>query len=569
MKPSRNSIDVSAFGVTPSASGDAAPGVRKALARAISEGASRLVFPKGTYHFHPDRAAEEHLYISNNDEGLHSIAMLIRGAAGLTIDGQGSRFVFHKDIVPIAVRASDDITIAGIEIDWAQTFTGEALIVGAGDGYADIEIPQRLNYRVEYGHLLFLDEAGAPFKTGYSLEFDATARQPASGVCDNFHMRTYVHAQEIGPRQVRLTAKYDAVPGIGNILILQNEKRTSPAITIGDSRNVEVSNVTVRHANGMALIAQRTHDIRVHNFTVSPSGGRMISSGGDATHFVNCKGLIEIDGCLAENMMDDFTNVHGIYASIVQATGDRQVDLRLMHRQQLGIDITQFGDAVEFVRRDTMARYHVALVTAAERINKSFTRLTLSEALPKDIQAGDGLQSLGWQPDLTIRNCVLRKYRGRGCLITTAGKALVENNLFQTAGAAISIEGDVRNWYESGAVRDVLIRKNRFENCNYLGWGQPTIQVNPRIDPEHRAGTLYHKEIRVEDNRFETFHNSLVRAHCVDGFTFSGNEVHATSAYPPRADQAKVFEIEHSANVKIEGNRFDDAFRARWGRSCP
>ena len=54
---------------------------------------------------------------------------------------------------------------------------------------------------------------------------------------------------------------------------------------------------------------------------------------------------------------------------------------------------------------------------------------------------------------------------GRGILISTPGKVIVEDNYFATAGTPILIEGDTSHWFESGGTEDVLIRNNVFDNC--------------------------------------------------------------------------------------------------------
>ena len=44
--------------------------LKRALEACSGSERNRLVFPKGTYHFHPDFATERDCFISNNDEGL-------------------------------------------------------------------------------------------------------------------------------------------------------------------------------------------------------------------------------------------------------------------------------------------------------------------------------------------------------------------------------------------------------------------------------------------------------------------------------------------------------------------
>ena len=83
----------------------------------------------------------------------------------------------------------------------------------------------------------------------------------------------------------------------------------------------------------------------------------------------------------------------------------------------------------------------------------------------------------------------------RGFLITTRRRVLVEDNEFlNTHMSAILVEDDARGWYESGCVRDMTIRGNRFIRC-----GEPVIHINPRNTV---ANDSVHRNIRIENNEF-------------------------------------------------------------------
>ena len=49
-----------------------------------------------------DRAPEHNLCTSNNDGGVKRIGLPLFGFDDLTLDGEGSRFVFHGRMVPLA-----------------------------------------------------------------------------------------------------------------------------------------------------------------------------------------------------------------------------------------------------------------------------------------------------------------------------------------------------------------------------------------------------------------------------------------------------------------------------------
>jgi len=74
------------------------------------------------------------------------------------------------------------------------------------------------------------------------------------------------------------------------------------------------------------------------------------------------------------------------------------------------------------------------------------------------------MENLSWIPDLLFRNNQVLCCRARGILISTSGKVVIEQNYFKMSGSPILIAGDANYWWESGAVKDVLIQNNDSRN---------------------------------------------------------------------------------------------------------
>ena len=128
----------------------------------------------------------------------------------------------------------------------------------------------------------------------------------------------------------------------------------------------------------------------------------------------------------------------------------------------------------------------------------------------------------------------------------------VHNNIFHTPGAAILIAGDANHWFESGPVKDVTIADNLFDNCNFGLWGRATIDIFPEIVPQRRATTLYHRNIRIENNTFRAFEPRLLRAHGVENLEMTNNHLEPTRDYPASEKNAEFFELEGCPDAVIE-----------------
>lgn len=560
-------LDMAAFGAKADGS-DTTPSVRAALDEARRSKATKLTFPPGRYDFWPENATEQYLFISNNDEGLKRIAFPLKGLAGLEIDGGGATFIFHGPLVPFQIEDSKSVTLKNFSFDFSRPFHSEGRVLAVTGEHVDLEFSSEFPYEIRNGVLVFTDGAKsmAPATTvtsgevlypyGSLLAFDPHKRETAFMAKDHYQLGEGVAASEIAPNQVRLMIR-NASAKPGNIFVFGAEKRGSPGIVISDSSDVHLSDMKIHHCGGMGVIAQRSADLFLKKIQVTPppGGRRIVSLTADATHFVNCRGRIEMEDCLFEQQKDDATNIHGLYAKITRILSPTRIEVRMIHPQQAGVDFVKPGTRLELTDGPSLKEDGFAVAKTVERINKQSTIIETEGPLPANVSVGDSIADADANTaDVLIKNCVIRGNRARGILLGSRGKMVIEDNTFHTPGAAILFEGDARFWFEQAGVRDVVIRGNTFDNCNYGVWGTACIQVGSGIADEFKSTSRYNKNIRIENNLFRAFSNlPLLSIYSVDGLTFTGNQLERTRAYPaPDAGEWEMFMITDSDNVKIE-----------------
>lgn len=558
-------LDAAACGVRADGS-DSTPGLREALQRCLREKVHKLVFAPGRYDFWPDRAEERYVFASNNDEGLKRIAFPLVGFENIEIDGHGAALVLHGYLTPFLIERSRGVTVENLSIDYARTFHSEAKVLGGNAEGLDVEFSEAFPFSIRNGILVFTDgkKDGLPQTTvtsgevlypyGNLLEFDAARRETAFMVRD-YWVAGGVSARSIGPRQVRLLMpNLKATPG--NILVFGASHRSVPGFTVSDSTDVKLHGVSIFHCGGMGVIAQRCRNVELVGVRVTPApnSGRMVSVTADATHFANCTGRIEMRDCLFENQKDDATNIHGIYARVARRIGPSELEVQLVHPQQFGFDLIEPGTRLELVHGPSMVTFGEATVKSVQRENKEFTRVVTGDPLPETLKTGDIVARVDANnAEVVIRGCTIRNNRARGLLLGSRGKILVENNTFHTAGCAILLEGDGRFWFEQSGVRDLTIRNNRFENCNFGVWGHACIEVGTGIAKACRAESRYHHNVTVENNDFVVFKpGGLLLAYSVDALAFHGNRIEHTEAYPAGKAEAKPFDITNCDHVSIE-----------------
>ncbi|MDF2726388.1 MAG: hypothetical protein K0Q59_6066, partial [Paenibacillus sp.] len=221
-----------------------------------------------------------------------------------------------------------------------------------------------------------------------------------------------------------------------------------------------------------------------------------------------------------------------------------------------GVPIAAEGDRLRFVNRDSLLGFGEGAAARVFTLNADYQLVRFEGRLPDQLRAGDFVENASCNPNLTVRHCTARANRARGFLITTSGRVLLEHNTISAPGAAIKISGDANSWYESGAVNDVTIRHNRFLSCNTCcpDWGRAVIDIDPEIAEPEAHGGCFHRNIRIEDNRFETFDIGLVYGHSIDGFSFRNNRVVRTDDYPMHRHMKQAIQLKAVRNVDISDN---------------
>ena len=513
--------------------------------------ASKLIIPHGRYEVSSEYALERYVWVSNNDEGLKRFAFDLTEMEDFEIDGEGSLLLFHGFVSPFLILDSKRIKVRNLSIDYARTFHSEGRITNARSDGIDVTFSEDFPYKIEQNMLFFYDAQGRCYPYSNLLEFDLEKRETAFMAKDYWLQHPLV-ARELREGEVRIY-KEGLTGSEGNILVFGAANRDVPGFIISDSKEITISRVNIYHCGGMGIIAQRSRDIALSEVIVShaPGSGRVVSITADATHFVQCSGYIHIINCLFEQQKDDATNIHGVYAAIVQILSPTEVVLKWKHPQQYGFLLGKLNDPVEIVASQSLITLGENRIKNIEVINKEFFKIEFEEEIPQDVQLNDVIASTGHAPDVLIKGSIFRGNRARGLLLGSRGKIVIEENYFHVPGAAILFEGDGNYWYEQSGVRNVLIRNNIFDDCNYGVWGNALFQVGSGIY-ENKEQSRYHRNIVIEENNIRVFDPRLVNIYSVDGFVFRKNQIKETATYPNLFHGADPFVVDHCDGVVIK-----------------
>jgi hypothetical protein len=537
------------------------------LIEGLNGEAVTIIFPKGRYDFYPDSNYFRPYFETNTyDVNPKRLAILLDKKKNITIDAQGSDFIYHGHIQPFTVDNSENITIKNVNIDWDKPLTAESEVIEADSTHILIKIDtNQFPYTVhEKGLTLAADNWEAEWKLSggsWLIEFNKAHIIPAhtgDHGCVNGDFKN-VHYTEAGPGLVLMEGDFTKTPGIGNYLIIRHSIRDHAGIFLFHSKNSKLENVNVYHTSGLGILSQYCENIEMKkvNMIPNPNKNRYLSGHDDGLHFMGCKGEIIIDDCDAQGLMDDPINIHGTYVPVVERINDNAIKCNYAHSMSLGLIWAKSGDSVGFIDKKTMNTVGTGIISRFEILDKNTFILEFQNKIPAILSAEHSLENLSWTPNATITNCFVGSNRARGYLISTPGKVLIENNIFETSGSAILIAGDANYWYESGAVQDITIRNNEFRSpCNSSSYQfcNAIISIFPEI-PEADSLHPYHKNIKIENNTFNPSDYPILYAKSVDGLSFKNNTITRSYDYVPWHFQKYSFLFDACKNVEISGNK--------------
>lgn len=562
---SQEIVDVTTFGAMPNSKMDVMPALRRTLAYCEGKTGVIVKFPKGRYDFWP----------STTQGRENAIGLNLFKHKDITVDGDGSEFVFHGKMQVANVDSCSNVTLRNFSVDWDRPLISQAEIVDATADYLDVRIDSiSYPYMIEEDTLKFIGEGWKyPVIEMYGTLYDKDSKEVVYNTWDAPLGNIFQgKAEQLPNGFVRLHGKPKLLPEKGTFVSLFHLRYAVVGFHIQNSKDILLKDIQVYHALSHGVLGERTENITLDNTSmlVNDKKGRVFSIIADASHFVNCKGLIKVENCSHTGQGDDFINVHGRNVAIAKLVDRKTIEVNLDGRY------TTAGDSLWFVDRHTAQRGETRIVASIKPVYKNDARtgfqIAFTEDLPAQVGVGDFTENKTWTAGLELRHCrILKRHRARGVLVTTPRDVIIEDNYFRTAGTAILIEGDLDYWFESGANNNVHIRNNVFEDCLSSGnkhgdrweWGDAVITITPSHRPQTDTTEPYHKNIRIYQNQFKVFDAPLVRAISVRGLYFTDNEIIKTVTYKPYTWQKAALMLDGCRDVRITSNKLDPNYVTR------
>ncbi|AOW10298.1 right-handed parallel beta-helix repeat-containing protein [Flavobacterium gilvum] len=559
-----DTIKVTQFGVKSNSYKNASKGVKQALEKCKGKQNIVIQLPGGRIDLWPEDAVKKEIFISNTTESdtlskVKNIGFYFDHLKNVTLDGNNTLVVLHGKMVSFALFNCENIKIKNIRFDYERPTMSEVTITSVSPTAIRMKIHPDSRYFIEKGKIGFYGE-GWKSNSFHTISLD---KEKNLMRYSSFGPFLNSKATQEENRTVLFEGNFaKANYKVGDVLSIRDTYRDNCGGFITLSKDIVLSDVKMHFMHGLGIVSQFAENITLSKVVVAPreDSGRVIASFADCFHFSGCKGKILVDGCSTSGAHDDPMNVHGTHLKITEITADKKIKVQFMHHQTYGFEAFFAGDSISFVSPQTLKPIVLGKLKSAKLISKKEMELVLDGEVSDKVSVGNVIENLTWTPEVTVRNSRFERTNTRGLLLTTRRKVLIENNVFYRTGMhAILIANDASSWFESGAVNDVTIRNNTFEECAY---NSGTI-IN--IAPENHElveGYYVHRNIRIENNTFKIFDKPILSARSTDGLFFNNNTINPSDLLTSGSNE-NSFALTACKNVVIKKNRFNTTWKPK------
>lgn len=499
------------------------------LQHAIDEAASYqgtktvvIRLQQGDYHLYRQSATAKRYPVSNttseteNPDPVKHIGLWMKDLKNVTFDGNGARLVTHGEMTPFFMDRCERITLKDFTLTAADPTVPELTVEEKGERHLTVRIHPQSRYEIKAGKFAFVGESwrlDGGIAQAYDPQTDVTWRteSPLTGL---------KRAVELEPGLLRFVYDRKPVGRAGLVYQMRDGIRDEVCGCIQYSRDITLEGIHFAFLGNFGIVGQMSENLTYRKLTFEPEygSGRTCAGFADFVQMSGCKGRIMIEDSRFLGAHDDPINIHGTHLKVTEFPASDRIVVKYMHPQTYGFQSFLPGNEIEFIHPNTLLPLASAKVKKAEMKSDREIIVTLTREVPQHLRNIPELvvENVTYTPEVIVRNNFFSRIPTRGLLVTTRRKVWIENNtFFRMQMSGILIADDARSWFESGMARDVTIRNNRFIEC-----GTPVIFIAPE---NNRQEGYVHRNIRIDNNRFQLKGTDAIHAKSVDGLHIINN----------------------------------------------
>ncbi len=478
------------------------------------------------------------------ESGVYSLprTVMIEGKRDLTLEGTGA---ILSPYFSLQTGADDgacvfdlleckNLTIRGFDVSGTEPANVAGTVIGATEEYVDVRLNADRDYTGEeqiIAGMIFNDDWSPKRYHWISAPFDDTKLSNIGGelacaapkkldcpheMLDGKHVRIYT----------QLLKCYDWAKSVatlkpGTKCNLSHSYYGLSAFVFRQCDGVLIENVTMANFGGFGftiLPCCRDFTFRGLRFATDCRERQPYALNSDGIHTTGLAGKLIIEDCQLDCIGDDKLNVHTQAMTVTKVYDEGMTLIFDKKNGEVSPYWSEAGDVLRIYDPATLELKGKVKITSADRGNITF------EPHSVDIKEGDYVSNDKYYPDVIIRNCTFWRNRGRHIVLQGTDNLLIENCTFNNGGPwAVYLSSAFEYWLEVGPLSNATIRNNLFRDIrNREDDGRSTVFV--RINGKsHQDIPPIHKNITIENNRFENICGRPIAVQLTDGVRVQNN----------------------------------------------
>jgi len=479
--------------------------------------------------------------------------VMIKGKNNLTLDGKGATLApyFNREegadtgAGVFVAEKCNNLTIRGFNVSGTQPANTAGTVINATEDYVDV----RLNIEEDFtgneqiiAGMIFNDDWSPKRYHWISAPFDKTKLSNVGGelacaaprkldcpheMLDGKTIRVY--SKLLKWQHYSKSVKY-LEPGTK--CNISHTYYGLVAFILKQCDTVTFEDVTLSNYAGFGfLVCPHCRDFTFRRVKLATADRehQPYALNSDGLHFIGLSGKLIVEDCEFDAIGDDRVNIHTQVMTVKQISNQT---MSVTFNKPGGVVSkywSESGDLLRVYNPETLELKGKVAVTVADCGDITLAPYEI------DIQEGDYITNDKYYPDVIIRRCKFQRNGGRQLCLQGSDNLLVEDcEFYNTASCSLYLSTAFDYWYEAGPLSNVVVRNNLFRDLiTEVIDARSTILV--QINGErHQNIPPVHKNILIENNRFENICVPPVIVKLTDGVTIRNNEfVNCNKEYEP------------------------------------
>jgi hypothetical protein len=467
-------------------------GLRNLIAQAkATVGSKKIVIPTGVYRF---EAASP---------------IVLDGITDLTIDGQGSEFIFQRLYKGECFNLTNcnRVVWKNLALDWNWEYKriaslGKVLSLSADQKTVQFEFADLTTAQT-------LQAANSPWMETYAMDPVTLTSLGKGG-------KYTINATSLIANGNRITANLaGAIPfTVGSSYMIRHLYYDMIAFKAASSRHITFDGITIYSLPGMGwLITGASHHWRLNNCKIvrRPGSRNPLTTSADGLHSNETAGNLQITNCEFTGLGDDAINLHdnAWQGGLAYGTGNAQLKFLNCPKHRLRLEA---GDVIAFYNPDYSPLNQgatVAAVTYAGTPDVYAPTTTTTIDFTAPVPAGLSPLTIARNTKYGTRNVriagtVFKYTNGRGILLAGHDSTIESCYFRNVVSTSIQLHTEIvdNHWGEGNGATNIVIRNNTFENTNQGGrWEGAVIYGGANLPWGVTNYPLFHT-LLLEGNRY-------------------------------------------------------------------